>query len=349
MDCSGAGGRDRGDREDLPENSCRTQPADPAQGGRVLHADTGSSAGDSHNRRRAGDQRGAGGPGAGRDPARGTGARGECASAAHATRGRRATRGDRTGSGGATHGGGATRSDRTGAAHATGGRRAARGGCTTGSRRAARGSCTTGSRRAARGSRTTRGDRAGPTQRGAKHPGLELTRQHHRQNQRQRGALTPDLPLEGCAAGAAVDVGARNTPGQHAAAHRRQPLADLGARVLPRAPPPGQPLARLEYQRLDLLFAHPEHGCDFLVRMIRELEQNECGALIVGQPLQVIEHLSEVLAPLDHVYDTLARWSISRHTVDLDIPASAELRQAAVTGDRVQPGAEQHVAVAPSQ
>jgi len=119
--------------------------------------------------------------------------------------------------------------------------------------------------------------------------------------------------------------------------------------MLPRPPSTDQRLTCLEYQRLDFLFAHPEHGGDFLVRMIRELEENERSALVGRQPLQVIQHLAKVLPPLDHVCHTLGGWSICRHVIDIDIAAGAELRQAAVARDRIQPGPERHVGVARSQ
>jgi hypothetical protein len=136
----------------------------------------------------------------------------------------------------------------------------------------------------------------------------------------------PDLPLEGCAARAAIDVGACDAPGQDAATHRRQPLADVCARMLPRAPSTEEPLTCLEYERLDFLSAHPEHSGDFLVRMIRELEQNERGALIGRQPLQVIQHFAKVLPPLDDVRHTLAGGLLCGRVVDVDIAAAAELR-----------------------
>ena len=149
-------------------------------------------------------------------------------------------------------------------------------------------------------------------QRGAEHQGLEPAGQRHGQDQRQRGALTADLTLEGCAARAAIDVGARNAPGQDSAPRRCQPLADLRARMLPRPPSTHQRLTRLEDQRLHLLLAHPEHGGDFFVRLIPELEENERGALVGRQPLHVIQHLAKVLPPLDLICHAVEGWSIGR-------------------------------------
>ena len=186
-------------------------------------------------------------------------------------------------------------------------------------------------------------------QRGAKHQGLELACQHHGQNERQGSALTADLPLEGCAAGAAIDVGACDAPGEGAAVRRCQPLPDLCARMLPRPPSTDQRLTCLEYECLDLLFAHPEHGGDFFVRMIPKLEENERGTLVGRQPLQVIQHLAKVLPPLDLICHTFGGGSICRHFVEIEIAAGAELRQAAVARDRIQPRPERYVGVAPAQ
>ena len=265
VDCTGARGCDRGCGEDLPENTGRTETADPAQRGGIFRCDTGGPAGDSHDGRRARYQRRAGGSRPSGDASCGTGARGDRTGAAHATNSGCATRSDRTGA--ATNGSCATGGHRTSAAHATNGRRA------TDGRRATCGD-RTGAANATGSGCATRSDRTGTTQRGAKHCGLEFARQRDRQNERERSALTPDLPLEGCAAGAPVDVGACDAPWQHAATRRCQPLADLCTRVRPRPPSTDQRLTCLEYQRLDFLPAHPEHGGDFLVRVIRELEQN---------------------------------------------------------------------------
>jgi hypothetical protein len=250
VDYTGARGCDRGCGEDLPENPGCTETADPAQRGGILRADTGGSAGDGHDGRRAGYQRGAGGSRGCGDASRGTGARGGRTGAAHATDSRRATCRDRTGAAHATDSRRATNSSGATCSHSAGAAHATSSGCATGS------------------------DRAASTQRRAEDRGLELARQRDRQNERERGALTPNLPLEGRAARAAVDVGACDAPGQDAATHRCQPLADLCARMLPRPPSTNEPLTCLEYQRLDFLLSDPEHGGDFLVRVIGELEQN---------------------------------------------------------------------------
>jgi hypothetical protein len=172
-------------------------------------------------------------------------------------------------------------------------------------------------------------------QRGPEHQALELGGERHGQDQRQRSALTADLSLEGSAARTAIYVRAYDAPRQESGLHRRQPLADLGARILPRPPPAHQRLTRLEDQRLDFLFAHPEHGGDFPVRVIPELKENERGALVGRQPVDVIQHLAEVLPALDLIRNALKGCSICRHGVGVEVAAGAELRHAAVASDRI--------------
>ena len=172
-------------------------------------------------------------------------------------------------------------------------------------------------------------------QRGAEHQALELGAQRHGQDQRQRSALTADLSLEGSAVRAAIDVGACNAPWQESALQRCQPLAYLRARIPPRPPSAHQRLTCLEYQRLHLLFAHPEHGGDFFVRLIPELGENERVALVSRQPVDVIQHLAEVLPPLDLICHAVEGCSICRQRVDVEVAAGAELRHAAIARDRI--------------
>ncbi len=80
--------------------------------------------------------------------------------------------------------------------------------------------------------------------------------------------------------------------------------------MLPRPPSTEQRLTCLEYQRLHLLLAHPEHRGDFFVRVVPELEENERGALVGRQPSHVVQHLAKVLPPLDLICDTFAGRSI---------------------------------------
>ena len=113
--------------------------------------------------------------------------------------------------------------------------------------------------------------------------------------------------LEVGAARTAVDVGACRAAGQDRALRHCQPLADLCARALPRAPSTHQRLARLKDERLHLLSAHAEHGSDFSVRVIPEFEEHERRALVSRQPLNVLEHLAQVLPPLDLIRHALEK------------------------------------------
>ena len=60
-----------------------------------------------------------------------------------------------------------------------------------------------------------------------------------------------------------------------------------------------QRLARLEDERLDLLPAHAEDRRDLLVGLVAELEEDQRGALVVGQALQLVHQLAQVGAQLD--------------------------------------------------
>jgi hypothetical protein len=105
--------------------------------------------------------------------------------------------------------------------------------------------------------------------------------------------------------------------------------------MLPRPPSAHQRLTRLEYQRLHLLLAHPEHGGDFFVRLIPELEENERVALVSRQPVDVIQHLAEVLPPLDLICHAVMGCSICCQRVDVEVATGAELRHAAIARDRI--------------
>lgn len=119
--------------------------------------------------------------------------------------------------------------------------------------------------------------------------------------------------------------------------------------MLPCPASAGQRLTCLEYQCLDFLSAHPEHCGNFLVRVIRELEENERGALVGRQSLHVIEQLAKVLTALDLIRDTIGGSPIGQYVVALETAAGTELGQAAVARDRVQPGPERHLVLASAQ
>jgi hypothetical protein len=48
----------------------------------------------------------------------------------------------------------------------------------------------------------------------------------------------------------------------------------------------------LEHERFDLFRTHTEHRSDFLLGMISELKEHQRGALVGGQPPQVLEQFA---------------------------------------------------------
>ena len=135
-----------------------------------------------------------------------------------------------------------------------------------------------------------------------------------------------DLVFEGLAARTAIDVGAQEAARRNAPLHRGQLLANVAARMLPGLAAAHERLARLEDERLDLLRADAQHAGDVLLRVVAELEQDQRGALIGREPLHVVEHLAQVLAPLDLVGETLEDRVVGRQLVDADrVAASPQL------------------------
>jgi hypothetical protein len=61
----------------------------------------------------------------------------------------------------------------------------------------------------------------------------------------------------------------------------------------------------LEDERLDLLPAHAQHDRDVAVRVVAEFKEHQRGALVSRQPLHIVQHLAEFLAPLDLVRQAL--------------------------------------------
>jgi len=105
----------------------------------------------------------------------------------------------------------------------------------------------------------------------------------------------------------------------------------------------------LEDECLHLLSAHAEYGCDLGVGVAPELEQNQCGSLIGWEALHVVEHLAEVLPPVDRVRGVVVP-PIEDRVVDTDrLLARAQLGQAPVPRNLVQPRAQRNVAVAGPQ
>ena len=109
----------------------------------------------------------------------------------------------------------------------------------------------------------------------------------------------------------------RQAARQDGAAHRRDPFANVRARVIPGKPTASEGLARLEHERLDPARAHAEDVCDLAMRVVAELEQHQSGSLVVGQPPDVVHHLPQVLAALDLVRQIVEERRIARRRLDL--------------------------------
>jgi hypothetical protein len=108
---------------------------------------------------------------------------------------------------------------------------------------------------------------------------------------------------------------------------RGQALADVRARTISSLPAAHERLAGLEDQRLDLLLANSQHLCDFVMRLVAELEQHQRGALVGREPLHVLQHLAQFLAPLDLIGQAVEELSLSRECIVVDdVAARAQLR-----------------------
>ena len=140
-------------------------------------------------------------------------------------------------------------------------------------------------------------------------------------------------------------MGAHNAASRDFPARIRQPLADLRTGTLASAPAPIEPLAGLEDEGLDLVATDSEHGRDLLVRLVAEFEQHERRALIGRQPLNVLDDLAQLLSAREQTRGTINRGTLSAHPIAIrDLAARAQLREAAVTRDRVQPRPQRTVA-----
>ena len=191
------------------------------------------------------------------------------------------------------------------AAHAPGRERAAR-----------------GDRRAAARARAAQRDGAAAADGEAQDRGLQADGRHQGQDRRERGALAAHLALELRAARAAVDVACarmlrRGTRPVTVASCSRISTHGV-SRAVARAQ---QRLAGLEDERLDLLAAHAEHRRDLRVGLVAELEEDQRGALVVGQALQLVDQLAQVGAQLDLGRHALERPGAGREPVDGDLRA----------------------------
>jgi hypothetical protein len=83
----------------------------------------------------------------------------------------------------------------------------------------------------------------------------------------------------------------------------------------------------LENEGLDLVATDAEHGRDLLVRVVAEFEQYKRGALIGGQPLNVLDDLAELLSAREQACGIIDGGTLSAHPFAVrDFAAGAQLR-----------------------
>ncbi len=83
------------------------------------------------------------------------------------------------------------------------------------------------------------------------------------------------------------------------------------------------------------------------MRLVAELEQDKRGTLIGGQPLDVVDELAQLLSAREQARRIIAARTVSAHPFAVrDLPADPQLRQTAISGDRIQPRPQRTVAPA---
>ncbi len=92
--------------------------------------------------------------------------------------------------------------------------------------------------------------------------------------------------------------------------------------------------------------ATAQHLSHLGVREIAHLKQDECGALVLRQVVQILEQLTQVGALLDLIAKALGARLDALFGL---LPSRAEHRHAAVAGDRVEPDLEPDLAVVTQQ
>ena len=81
------------------------------------------------------------------------------------------------------------------------------------------------------------------------------------------------------------------------------------------------------------------------MRLVAEFEQYKRGALIGGQPLNILDDLAQLLSAREQARGTVECGTISAHPFAVrNLATSAQLRQAAVARNRVQPRPQRTVA-----
>ena len=134
-----------------------------------------------------------------------------------------------------------------------------------------------------------------------------------------------------------VQVAAQRPAAQGSAARDREFLADRGAGGRAGVALGHQLGAGLEDEGLDLARGHADRRGDLGLRHAAELEQDQRGALVLGQASEVGDQFAQVGAQGDAVGEPVER-RLDVLDRDRSRPPRGQDRLAAVAGDRVQPG-----------
>ena len=129
----------------------------------------------------------------------------------------------------------------------------------------------------------------------------------------------------------------RPTPQLHATSDGKLG-PDVVARPLARGALGDEMGARLVHERLHLRLGHGEDTGDLALGEVAELEEDERGALLLGEPIEVADECAQVLAA-PHGVGEPVEGGTALELVDRDLAVAPrrEQRVAAVAGDGVQP------------
>ena len=128
---------------------------------------------------------------------------------------------------------------------------------------------------------------------------LQAQRRDDRQDQRHRGTLAADLGPEGLARGAGLDVAPQRRAPQGAAAQRRELLLDVAAGRVARLARLHEGGTRLEDEGGDPGAPDAEDVRDLLVVEVAQLGEDERGALVVAQRVQIVDERLQIGPLLD--------------------------------------------------
>ena len=200
------------------------------------------------------------------------------------------------------------------------------------------------SRSRARGERAAGGAASGSAD--AEHVGEHAERPKRRDDRAEPAAHAAQLVAELPAAGAVPHVAAsRSVRTQPAVVGEDQLLADVGAcgvagfeRLAERQP-------RAHEQRLHRRHRDPERARHVGVGHSAELAHQECRPLLLGEPAHVRDQAPERLAPVGLVDRVVNRRAQELQHLGRRWGRPAQLVDAAVVGDAVEPGPERELAV----